>query len=91
MKRNSELRDGWMAPAIEVKPAPGFIGRAVRLPHLILPLVALALGLSNLVRLVNWVDGRNVIDPQFTFIVGMILTVLGVFELRFWWRRLRGE
>jgi hypothetical protein len=91
MKRNSELRAEWMAPAIEAKPAPDFVVRAASLPHMILPLMSLALGLSNLVRLVNWVDGRNVIDPQFTFIVGMMLIVLGVFELRYWWRRLRGE
>jgi hypothetical protein len=89
MKHNSELRDEWAVPALETKPAPGFLDRAASLPHLILPLVCLVNGLSHLVGFTHWVDARNVPETQFTFIYGVVFTSLGLFELRYWWRRLR--
>jgi hypothetical protein len=91
MKRNSELRDEWAAPAIEASRPPGVVARAASLPHLILPLVCLVYGISNLVGILHWVDARNVTDQQTTFICGATFASLGLIELRYWWRRLRGE
>jgi hypothetical protein len=91
MKRNSELRDEWAAPVIETKRTPGFINRTAPLPHLILPLVCLVYGVSNLVGILHWVDGNGVTDQQSTVICGATFTVLGGFELRYWWRRLQGK
>ena len=74
---------------IETRPRVREAGLTLR--HMLLPAAALLLGVSSLLASVHWVDGNTgVEDPQFGFMVGVVLTGLGGWELRFWWRRLRG-
>jgi hypothetical protein len=83
------MQDEW---AIEKnRRAPRLCNRAASLPHMILPLLSALLGLSSLIASVRWINEHGVEDPQFGFIVGVVFTVLGGWELRFLWRRLRGE
>jgi hypothetical protein len=85
-----KIDDDWTTAAVEKRP-PGVLGRAASLPRMILPLVCLVYGISNLVGIFHWVDAQNVVDHQTTFICGATFTILGGLELRFCWRRLWSE
>jgi hypothetical protein len=75
---------------IEARPGVRESGQILR--HMLLPAAALLLGVSSLLASVHWVNGNTgVEDPQFGFTVGLVLTALGGWELRFWWRRLHGR